>query len=394
MKHGIFLSLVLALLVGCAEERTVPTITVSPETFQVQIRAEGELAAAQSTPITVPPLPGPQILSWLVDGNTEVAAGAVIARFDDTEFRLQASDANTEIEKLALQGMDKQRELAAALVQMGDSRDEVELEKDMVDRFNVDNPLLYSRLEIIDAMRDEGFLDAQLGFYDEKSERYEGKSAAEMEVIRTQREAQQAKLTRSESSMAQLEVTAPHAGLLIHEKNWWGEPPRVGQSLFPGMKLASLPDLSKMQAKVYVPEKEAVGLQEGLDVRVVVDAFPNRPLQGLVESVSKTAQSRERNSPVKYFTVTIALDEADPTWLLPGRRVTVTIMAADVADALVLPNQAIEQGEGGNTVWVQRGDRFEQVDVTLGVRGMARSQVVSGLEPGERVALVKPGGSA
>ncbi|MEM9302366.1 MAG: efflux RND transporter periplasmic adaptor subunit [Pseudomonadota bacterium] len=390
-RRLMVLSLAGALmLAGCSESRKTPTVPVVADHFKVILVAEGELKAAQATPITVPRLPGAQILSWFQDANTEVKEGDVVARFDPTNFRLELNDAQTELDKLSLQDQDLRRELTSALVALGHDQDEVEYELDMANRFNVDNPLLYSRLEMIDSARDEAYLGAQQEFYGVKEGRYEEKAGAERSVLETQRSVQAAKLQRNEGSLARLEVRAPHDGLFIPEKNWVGEPPRVGQSVFPGSRLASLPDLSEMHAVVFVPEKEAVGLKDGLAANIVVDAFPERPMTGTVLSVSKTAQSRSRNNPVKFFTVTLALERSEPEWMLPGRRVTVEIIAADVPDALALPNQAIFQE--GDSAWVYRGDGsdFERVPVTLGVRGSARSQVVAGVDAGDVVALIEP----
>ena len=382
--------ILVVLLCGCSDTKNLPTVAVQKDHLRISLEADGSLQAASATPITAPALAGPQILAYLAPANSRVTKGDVVATFDDTQFVLDAGDADTELQKLALQAMEKERTLATAMVEMDHSREEVDIEKAMADQFNSENPLLYSRLQMIDSMRDEEFLNAQIEFFEEKGELYTEKSSAELGVIDTQKGVQAAKLQRSEDNLNMLELLAPHDGLFIPENNWAGEPPRVGQSVFPGFKLASLPDLTTMEAEIFVAEKEAVGLAEGLPAIVTLDAFPDRTIHGTVKSISRTAQPRERGNPVKYFTVIVALKKTEPEWMIPGRRLGVEIVVADLEDAVSVPNQALFTDADAAYVYVRSGDEFERTPVQIGIRGTARTQVTSGLTGSERVALVDP----
>ena len=389
-----FVPLLVLILCACSDPERLPSVAVQKESLRITLTAEGSLRAASATPITVPPLAGPQILAYLAPANSPVSQGDVVARFDDTQFQLDAADADTELQKLALQAMEKERVLASSMVEMDHSREEVDIEKAMADQFNTENPLLYSRLEMIDSMRDEKFLNAQIEFFTEKGELYGEKSEAEIGVIETQKGVQAAKLQRSKDNMNMLELLAPHDGLFIPENNWAGEPPRAGQSIFPGFKLATLPDLSEMEAEIFVAEKEAIGLAEGLGATVILDAFPDRPIGATVKSISRTAQPRKRGNPVKYFTVIVALEKTESEWMIPGRRLSVEIVVADLAEAVSVPNQALFTDADKAYVYVESGDSFERAPVELGVRGTSRTQVTSGLTGNERVALIEPQASA
>jgi HlyD family secretion protein len=60
-------------------------------------------------------------------------------------------------------------------------------------------------------------------------------------------------------------------------------------------------------------------------------------------------------------------------------------------EAIAIPNQALFQGNGEEWVLTVNGGGFEKRKVTLGTRGANRSQVISGLEPGDEIALYPPG---
>jgi multidrug efflux pump subunit AcrA (membrane-fusion protein) len=189
------------------------------------------------------------------------------------------------------------------------------------------------------------------------------------------------------------EVRAPHDGYFVIEERWDGQRMDVGSTVFAGSKFASIPNLADMEAELQVLETEAVGLAPGQKAQIVIDAFPDQPLTGTLRSVSATAAPIERDSPVKYFTVTVGLDQADPEWITPGAIVSAVILIDRVDEAIAVPNQSLYRKDDSDWVMIRRGDRLERRDVQLGLRGPNRSQVVAGLNPGDEVALFLPGAS-
>ncbi len=73
--------------------------------------------------------------------------------------------------------------------------------------------------------------------------------------------------------------------------------------------------------------------------------------------------------------------------LLPGQRFEATVVLLDAKDAMAVPNVAIEQRDGRHWVRLRQGGDYVAREVKLGVRGTARSQVLSGLKPGDEVRL-------
>ena len=70
--------------------------------------------------------------------------------------------------------------------------------------------------------------------------------------------------------------------------------------------------------------------------------------------------------------------------LIPNLTVDVQIVTARSADTLYLPREAVQSGQ----VWVEgpAGDPIER-DVELGVLGIARVEILSGLEQGDEVII-------
>jgi multidrug efflux pump subunit AcrA (membrane-fusion protein) len=151
-----------------------------------------------------------------------------------------------------------------------------------------------------------------------------------------------------------------------------------------------LPDLSEMEAKVWVLEAEAAGLAEGLETRVILDAHPGSSLAGKVKTIEPIANPIEEDSPVKYFEVILSLERTEPEMMKPASQVQVTILVTQEESALAVPNQAIFVEEGEPWVYVRGAQGFEKRRVELGQRSVSRTVISAGLEPGERIALVSP----
>jgi len=188
------------------------------------------------------------------------------------------------------------------------------------------------------------------------------------------------------------EVRAPHDGFIVYEKNWWGLQVGVGSSIFPSNNIARIPNLDKMEAVLQVLETEAMGLAPGQSVDLLIDAFPDRPLTGEIKSISATAAPIARDNPVKFFIVIVSLDESDPEWITPEAQVTAEIHISRIEDTIAIPNQALFQDETDDWVLVRNSRDLEKRSVKLGIRGANRSQIISGLEDGDEIALYPPEG--
>ena len=384
----------LLLLAGCGEEadNAVETLTIERQDFVISLQSKGELKAAESTPIKPPQgSRAPRTINWLAPNFSWVKAGDVVARFDVSGAEREAGAAGIEIDKVDLQVMGKQRELERLLSELGNDLEIVDIEKVMAEEFDFENDLAYSRFEIIDAMRDRALLDYKSGHLEGKKEAYSDRQGAEVAVLNAQRATQESKFQEQQVMLDNQEVLAPHDGYFVIEKSWWGQQVDVGSTVFAGNKLASIPNLDMMEAELLVLETEAVGLTPGQSATVVIDAYPDRPITGELKSISATAAPVERDNPVKYFTVLVALEDADPSWIIPGAIVTATINISDVADTVAVPNQALYREGEQDWVLVREAGELVRRDVDLGLRGPNRSEVVGGLEPGDQVALFPPG---
>jgi multidrug efflux pump subunit AcrA (membrane-fusion protein) len=383
------------LLTGCdqASREKVEMVTVGSGLFEINLHADGELRAAESTPIKPPPgSRNPRTIEWMVPDNSWVTKGQKVARFDSSLAERGTQDVGIELSKVDIQMMAKQRELQRLLGELGNELELVDVEKIMAEEFTFDNELAYSRYEIIDAMRDKELLDYRSGHLEGKKVTYRDRAGAEEAVLIAARDTQESKFSEHKTQLDNSEILAPHDGFFVYDKTWFGQKMDVGSTVFPGNKIATIPNLDKMEAELHVLETEAVGIAEGQAVVVTIDAYPGRPLNGTVTNISATATAIARDVPVKFFTVTVALDDADPQWIKPESMVSAVIAIATIDNTIFVPNQAVFSDGNGDWVLVRKGGDLVKQEIQLGLRGANRSQIISGLKKDSKIALFPPTG--
>lgn len=384
------LSVVIAS--GCERAATdVLTMEVVAANFKADIPAAGALEASTSTRINVPPgLQGPQSLAWIMDNFSEVKAGEVIARMDSARESFYMEIEQFQFDRLGLDGRiqgQKDQTIAGSL--NTDSRITLR-EQQLAERFFSDDERVYTKIEIIEQMRDQVYLEAKRLFYDWSSDEHSTQAEAEQALIKMKQKSHAEKINRYANNLNQLEVVAPHDGLFVAEPHWHGGLPVAGDMLWSGMTIGTLPDTSKMQARLHVLESEALGLTLGRPVTLYLDAYPEMPIQGRVAQLDTLAKPRVHDSPVNYFALQVAIDKTIPELMRPGRQVKAKVHILDLKNVITVPNQALFHESGRYWVYRQTAAGFVEQAVTPGRRSLNRTVIADGLSAGDIIALTAP----
>lgn len=369
----------------------VLTLEVTSQDFVYSVPAKGELISAESVSINAPSGNRGQLtLAWMAEENSRVKAGEVVARFDGTEHELEKQRAELNLQKTELTKNITERDLTLGQFSISQQAGTVSQEREMVERFSVDDLTVYSKNEIIDQLLSKEYLAAQSMYlaWREVSQKTQG--SAQLELLGLEGKNYQDAINLSEGALDNLEVVAPADGILIHEKNWRGEKVRVGQSMWPGSKLASIPSLTDLQAKLYVLETEAAGVEVGLPAQIVLDAYVDREINGKVVSVANIATQRNNSNPTKYFEVIVELETSDPAFMRPGQRLEGSISIANKQDVIGIPRQALFRDDREYWVYKREAGGFIRQPVSVGLRSLTRAEITQGLSPGDEVALTQP----
>jgi RND family efflux transporter MFP subunit len=184
-------------------------------------------------------------------------------------------------------------------------------------------------------------------------------------------------------------VTARAPGLAVHSEFFdrAGERRkiRVGDPVWGGTTVVTLPDLSHMVVNGRVPEPELHHLAPGQPVKVTLDAFPERTLTGVLRFIGSVGASEKNDS--RSFPVTISIAEADPGFR-PGMVARCSIRGRQISGALFIPVEAVQTDERG--AFARVASPFGSTRERRIVLGRSTSQFVevrAGLREGERVRI-------
>jgi HlyD family secretion protein len=177
-------------------------------------------------------------------------------------------------------------------------------------------------------------------------------------------------------------ITAPSDGTL------YSLPVKAGDYVHLGDLLAEMANLRQIRVRAFIDEPELGALAPNEPVRITWDALPNRVWVGKTETVPKQVVARGSRS-VGELLCTVDNDKLE---LLPNINVNVRINSKERDNVLAVPRGAVE-GEGGKryVYVVKRGElgktKLERREIQVGIADSTNYEIVSGLQPGEMVAL-------
>jgi len=186
----------------------------------------------------------------------------------------------------------------------------------------------------------------------------------------------------SGKAIPRLVIRSPRAGQVI------GKEIVAGARVEEGMTLLDIADLSTVWIEADVYEKDMAYLRPGQAIRATVEAVPNRIFRGEVSLIYSQLDPATRTVRVRLKV------NNDSGELRPGMFATVRIdTPLDGAEqfksgrVLAVPERSVVDTGTRQIVYVEREPGlFEGVEVQLGPRVGEFYPVLSGLEPGQKVA--------
>lgn len=395
LAAGLSALLLAGLALGAAWFRprratVVPTLVVKRAPLARTVRAEGVLKAVEATPVRVPGNDVSLKIGWMIEDGSPVKAGDVVIRLDPSRTVKLLAEGRAARATAGYRGEKERAESGAIVANLGRDADQARRERTTAETFQSRDPELFSRHEIIEADIDVALAtQKERHAVDSRSQR-EGLARTSRDLVALDGKQAQLKIDKAERELAALELKAPHDGIVVLKRNWRGELPQVGQVVWSSQTLAEIPDLTRLEAEVWVLEADAGGLAPGRPATAYLEAHAGSPVPATVKSVDALARPRLRNVPIQYFGAVLSLSSTDPARMKPGERVVATIDLGGVKDALVVPRHAVFERNGKAVAFRRSKGTFSPVPVTLGAAALGRVAIASGLAEGDVIALVDP----
>lgn len=141
-------------------------------------------------------------------------------------------------------------------------------------------------------------------------------------------------------------------------------------------------DMATLQAQVQINEVDISNVQIGQKVMTTFPAIDGLTVSGKVEKMDSLGTVTQG---VVTYNAKIGLDILDPR-IKPGMSISASVITGVKQDVIVVPNSAIKKQ--GNTNYVQvmnGGSTPTQVNVEVGAANNTETEIVSGLQAGDKV---------
>jgi HlyD family secretion protein len=142
--------------------------------------------------------------------------------------------------------------------------------------------------------------------------------------------------------------------------------------------------VSRLFVLAGVDESDIGSVCTGQPARVTVDAYPGRVFEGRVDRVAPRGVN---SAGVVTFEVRVELGGNAADLLKPEMTANVQIVTAEKAGAVLVPLDAVGEGDGRHWVRVvgAAGVESQERSVVLGLSNGEEQEIADGLKPGEWV---------
>jgi len=318
-------------------------------------------------------------IKWLIEDGSEVAEGERIVEFDNTAVaqtleekrlaRIQREiDLESRVASLGADRTDKTFAVERAAIRLEKTRAEAAVPQELMSRRDWQERQVAHREA--EAAHEKARLDLAA---------FETSSRSEIENLEIARDRAIRDIESAQNTIEALVLRAPKAGIAIIAENWNEDRKfQVGDTLWPGLTVATIPDLTSMEVIGYLADVDDGRIAPGLAARCILDTYPDRVFAGRVEEVASVADRRG-------FKARISLASSDPAVMRPGMSVRAEVIRRSWDRALIVPRQAVRKEDGKALIW--KAGASTPVEIEVAACTSTECVVASGLGEGDRVRI-------
>ncbi|MBN3923258.1 efflux RND transporter periplasmic adaptor subunit [Nostoc sp. NMS4] len=373
---------------------------VQRQRLAIGIKTTGQIETLPSQKVEVTtPIQGAKVVELLVEPGASVTKGqplAVVTSPDLVTLRVESQDKLAQAQadlhyseadlRLAQQNYQKYQQIADSEIAQAQSQVDFAQEK-----YNKDKQLADAG-----ALPRRNALESQTQLAQAKAELTKAKSrrdviGAENQLKRAQASVQLAKsnINRSNTSyqtrLAQLgnlpnskglvTVTAPISGKVADREV------TIGQTFNDaGGKLMTIVNDSRLFATANIYEKDLSKVRIGERIRLKVASVSDRTFSGQISRIGTVVEGETRVVPVQ------AEIDNSRGQLKPGMFAELEVLTDQTSSAIsAIPTSAVVDANGKKVVYVQSGNAYQTVEVTLGQTSGDMVEVKTGLFEGDMI---------
>lgn len=372
---------------------------VKRQLLTLGIQATGQIEASPSRRVEVTNPVGGTVVQLLVEPGRTVEAGqslAIITSGELAELRVTALENSAERQgdvqqaeansRLAQQNYDRQQKIALAAIEQ--ARTELRVAQEQYDR---DKQLaeqgaiprrefLESEVHLASARQAMTRAESRLEVLEARTEVERAQTALQVAQSRAQLSAgiyqtRLQQLGAEANPDGTITIKAPISGTIADVSVTLGQSAEDA-----GASLMSIVDDRTVLATANIYEKDLHQVSQGQRVRVRISSLPGQIFEGRITTIGSFVEEENRVVPVKA-----ELANGDGV-LKPGMFAELEVLTDRTPEPVVaIPLSAIVEAKGQPIVFVQNGNTFQPVEVTLGRQAGDLVEVEKGLFEGDRI---------
>jgi len=331
--------------------------TLAPRSIQSSVLASGKLVHEEEVKLMTEEIG--RVTAIYVEEGAKVKAGDLVLQIDDQRLRaaVDQNEASVRMQEIAIQRQQ---------LQVENLRTQWNRMKGLHERSLID---------------EDSFVTATNNL-----------EIAEVDLMSSRESLEQARaqLEQALDRLSKTRVYSPIDGRVTTLDIKVGETAIASSTNIPGSSLMTIANPASIHTEVNVDEADIANVTVGQKARVYAIAYPDQPVEGVVDSIAVSAKVAEGQQG-QSFAVKIRLLDPEKITLRPGMTCRAEIFTATKSDALAVPIQAIlvEEDLTSNVtrreVFVVRDGRATKVPVEVGLSDDTYQQVVSGLSAGDQI---------
>ncbi|WP_088891336.1 efflux RND transporter periplasmic adaptor subunit [Leptolyngbya ohadii] len=380
------------------------TVPVESQPLRVRITASGTVQPVQS--VNLSPKTSGVLAELLVEQGDRVQQGQVVARMESRSIQAQLTQARARVAQAearlaAQQAGNRPQEIAQAEARVRQAEAVVnatqarlQLAQDRVARnqqLAAEGAISQDALDEVlsNAANTQATLEQNQASLQEARRNLDlvqsGNRTEDIAAARASLEEARGNLEAVQVQYEDTLIRAPFSGIITQKFATEGAfvTPTTSASEATSATSTAIVALAEgLEVLAEVPEVDVRQLRVGQAVEVQADAFPDQTFQGRVRLIAPEAVVRQN---VTSFQVRIELTSGLDR-LKSGMNVDTTFLGDQESNAIVVPTVAIvtNNGESGVLVPDDR-DQPEFRSVVLGTTVGNQTQILEGIQPGERV---------
>lgn len=380
--------MLLLLISGCGKPYNPVYTYPENKLFQDIITLEGFVEPVKSVTLTAPGYYD-LVIVYLVDHGSKVKKGDTLCILESDDLRSNYNryekylfDQKAQFHKLKA-NMELQNALLEAEVKNNDINSSINFLDSLQFAYSSPVQKRISELELQKTIIIKQKLEKKLDALKEINANELKKS--ELRIKQTERRYEKLK-----KDLEELVLIAPQDGLALIASSYFSSGQlEVGNEVWSGMPLLTIPDLTLMQVLLSVSESDAKRIKTNQNVEISFSAVPGLAGSGRIKRKAPIGKPLERNSKIKVFDVIVSLDDID-IMPEPGISALCKITVQEMDSVLVVPQIAVYEMDKQKFVYTELdGDIFKK-EVETGFENLSEVVVDKGLSKHEKVLLFEP----